>query len=165
VAIISSHVAKDGKPVLLLMMRRPMQIAGFKAMGLERYIDDERRKDPEKVDEYIEEVLAAMDESIRTKDRDEWIRLFEEGGGIAAPVHTLEEAASHPQALANEYIAEVDHPKEGRIRVLGVPVKLHKTPGRVGIAPELGQDADQVLSEVAGYTAEEIEQMRKDEVI
>lgn len=165
VSIISSHVTKDGKPILMLLMRRPMQIASFKVMGLERFIDDPRCEDKARVDEYIEDVLSAMDERVRTKDRDEWLRLIDEAGGIAAPIHTLEEAATHPQALANEYIVEVDHPKEGRIRVLGLPVKLHKTPGRVGIAPELGQHADEVLTEVAGYTPDEIKQMRVEQVI
>lgn len=165
VSIISSHVAKDGKPILMLLMRRPMQIASFKVMGLERFIDDPRREDKARVDEYIEDVLSAMDERVRTKDRDEWLRLIDEAGGIAAPVHTLEEAATHPQALANEYIAEVDHPKEGRIKVLGLPVKLHKTPGSVGIAPELGQHTDEVLSKVADYTPDEIKQMREEKVI
>ena len=84
---------------------------------------------------------------------------------IAGPIHTLLEAADHPQAVANEYVAEIDHPKEGQMRVLGIPVKLHKTPGRLGIAPELGQHTDEILSEVAGYTPEEIEQMRKEEII
>ena len=165
VGIISSHIARDGKPVLLLLMRRPMQIAIFKVLGLERFIDDSRRQSDEQVDEYIEDVLTSMDEAVLAKDRDEWIRLIDEAGGIAAPIHTLDEAASHPQALANEYVAEVDHPTEGRIRVLGLPVKLHKTPGRVGIAPELGHDTDAVLSELAGYTTEEIAQMRQEEVI
>jgi len=87
VAIISSHVAKDGKPVLFLLMRRPMQIAGFKVLGLERFIEDPRRRDNDRVDEYIEDVLAAMDEKVRTKERDEWVRLFDEAGGIAAPPH------------------------------------------------------------------------------
>ena len=165
VTITSSHFAKDGKPILLLMIRHSMQIAGFKVMDLERFIDDKRRNDPDKVDAYIEEVLAAIDKRIRTKDRDEWIRLFEEAGGIAAPIHTFEEVAMHPQALANEYIVEVDHPKEGQIRVVGLPFKLHKTPGRVGIAPELGEHSDEVLAEVAGYTMEEIAQMREEEII
>jgi crotonobetainyl-CoA:carnitine CoA-transferase CaiB-like acyl-CoA transferase len=165
VSIIGSHIAKDGKPILLLLMRRPMQIAVFKVLGLERFIDDPRRDDKEQVKDYINDVLKSMDEKIRTKNRDEWLKLIDEAGGIAAPVHTLEEAAAHPQVLANEYIAEVDHPKEGRIRVLGLPVKLHKTPGRVGIAPELGQDADEVLTKIAGYTPAEIKQLRKEEVI
>jgi crotonobetainyl-CoA:carnitine CoA-transferase CaiB-like acyl-CoA transferase len=67
--------------------------------------------------------------------------------------------------VANEYVAEVDHPKEGRLKVVGMPVKFHKTPGRLGIAPELGQHTGEVLSGIAGYKAEEIAQMREQEII
>ena len=60
---------------------------------------------------------------------------------------------------------EIDHPDEGKIKVLGLPVKLHKTPGRVGIAPKLGEHTDQILAELGGYTAEEISRLRQEEVI
>jgi len=54
---------------------------------------------------------------------------------------------------------------EGRIRSSGFPVKFHKTPGRLGIAPKLGQHTDQVLAELGGYTAEEIAALRQEGVI
>jgi crotonobetainyl-CoA:carnitine CoA-transferase CaiB-like acyl-CoA transferase len=75
------------------------------------------------------------------------------------------EAAAHPQVVANEYVTEIDHPKEGRMKVLGLPVKMHRTPGRIGVAPELGAHTDEILSSIAGYTAEEIAEMRKQQVI
>jgi len=62
-------------------------------------------------------------------------------------------------------VTAVDHPKKGRIRVLGLPVKLSKTPGRVGISPELGEHSDEVLSRLGGFSAEEIARMREEEVI
>lgn len=165
IAIVSSHFAKDGKPILLHLARRSMQEKCFEVLGLNELMTDSRSEDKDKMQEYAEDVLKAMGQKIRTKDRDEWLRLFEETGVIAAPIHELDEAAAHPQVLANEYIVEVDHPVDGRLRVLGLPVKLHKTPGRVGLAPELGRNTDEVLSGVAGYSLEEIGQMRKDGII
>ena len=82
-----------------------------------------------------------------------------------APFYNLAEAAEQPQAVGNEYIAEIEHPKEGRLRVLGLPFKQHKTPGRLGIAPDLGQHTKEVLSQIAGYTTAEIEQLKKQEGI
>ena len=117
------------------------------------------------MDAYIEDLLTALDEKIRTKERDEWLRLFDEAGAISAPIHTMLEAAAHPQVLANEYVAEIDHPKDGRMRVLGLPIKLHKTPGKLGLSPELGEHSEEVLRGVAGYTLEEIVRMKKEEVI
>ena len=128
-------------------------------------IDPKDPKAGEKIMENREPLLAAMDEAIRTQNRDEWLQLFEGADIPAAPIHNITEAAAHPQAVANEYVAEVDHPKEGRMKILGIPFKLHKTPGRLGIAPELGQHTDEVLAEIARYSAKEIAQMREQEII
>jgi crotonobetainyl-CoA:carnitine CoA-transferase CaiB-like acyl-CoA transferase len=163
--VTSSHYAKDGKPVMILMIGREWQVKSFKVMGLEEFIDDPRFATGEKVIENREALLSAMDERIATRTRDEWLRLFDEGGAIAAPINTPVEAAEHPQVIANEYIVEIDHPDEGKIKVFGLPVKLHKTPGRVGIAPKLGEHTGQILAELGGYTAEEIARLRQEEVI
>lgn len=165
ISLISSHFARDGKPLILHLARRSMQEKCFEVLGLEGLMTDLRYEDEEKMQEYAGEVLKALNQKIRTKDRDEWLRFFEEAGVIAAPIHDLDEAAAHHQVLANEYIVEVDHPIDGRIRIIGLPVKLHKTPGRVGLAPELGRHTDEVLTGVAGYSLEEIVEMRKEEII
>jgi crotonobetainyl-CoA:carnitine CoA-transferase CaiB-like acyl-CoA transferase len=163
--LTSSHVTKDGKGLLFHILGRENQVKCFKLMGLDRLATDPRFESGEKMMENREALLAAMDEAIRTKDRDDWLRRFDEADIVAAPIHNLAEAAAHPQAIANEFVVEIDHPKEGPMRVLGVPVKLHKTPGRVGLTPELGQHTGEVLSGIAGYTAEEIAQMREQEII
>ncbi len=163
--ITSSHFTKDGKPLLLILNGRELQVKSYKAMGLENLITDPRFENWDRIKENLNTLLTTIDERIRTKDREEWLRLFDEGEAIAAPIHTCPEAAAHPQVVANEYVTEIDHPKEGRMKVLGLPVKMHRTPGRMGVAPELGAHTDEILSSVAGYTAEEIAQMRKEEVI
>jgi crotonobetainyl-CoA:carnitine CoA-transferase CaiB-like acyl-CoA transferase len=164
-AITSSHITKDRKPILLLLNGRELTVNSFKALGFAEFIDDPRFADWDHIVANKEILLAAMDERVRTKDRDEWLRLFDEAEAIAAPIHTPLEAAAHPQVIANEYVAEIDHPKEGRIRVMGMPIKMHKTPAKLGTAPDLSQHTDSVLEEIAGYRPEEIAQMRKDEII
>ena len=163
--LTSSHLTKDGKGLLFHVLGRENQVKCFKLMGLENVAADPRFESGEKMMEHQEALLAAMDEAIRTKDRDAWLKLFDEADIVAAPINNLAEAAAHPQAIANEFVVEIDHPKEGPMRVLGVPVKLHKTPGRVGLTAELGQHTEEVLSKIAGYTGEEIGQLKKQEVI
>jgi crotonobetainyl-CoA:carnitine CoA-transferase CaiB-like acyl-CoA transferase len=51
----------------------------------------------------------------------------------------------------------LEHPVEGEIRALGIPVKLSDTPGSIRhAAPLLGQHTAEVLAE-AGFTAEQVE--------
>jgi len=53
-----------------------------------------------------------------------------------------------PQTIAREMVVEVEHPKAGPMRTLGVPVKLSETPGAVRRpAPVLGEHTREVARE------------------
>ena len=55
---------------------------------------------------------------------------------------------------------DVDHPTLGTLRTLGTPIKMSETPlNPRARGPLLGEHTDDVLAE-AGYSADEIEQLR-----
>jgi len=52
---------------------------------------------------------------------------------------------------------ELEHPRAGRTRALGLPIKLSASPGKVARpAPLLGQHTREVLAEF-GFSSQEIE--------
>jgi crotonobetainyl-CoA:carnitine CoA-transferase CaiB-like acyl-CoA transferase len=56
-------------------------------------------------------------------------------------------------------VVELDHPRAGRTRALGLPIKLSATPGKVArAAPLLGQHTREVLREF-GFSSQEIEDL------
>jgi crotonobetainyl-CoA:carnitine CoA-transferase CaiB-like acyl-CoA transferase len=62
-------------------------------------------------------------------------------------------------------VVEVDHPVIGRMKTLGVPVKLSETPGSVTrAAPMQGQHTREILLEL-GYSESEIEAMAAQNVV
>jgi len=76
------------------------------------------------------------------------------------------ELTSDPQILANEYITDVDHPTLGRVKMLGLPVKFSETSASIReCAPNFGQHTEEVLMSVLGYTWEDIEKLKDEEVI
>jgi crotonobetainyl-CoA:carnitine CoA-transferase CaiB-like acyl-CoA transferase len=66
-----------------------------------------------------------------------------------------------PQLVARDMVQQTAHATAGPISVLGLPVKLSATPGRIRTAPPtLGQDTVAVLQEI-GMSGDEIEMLRK----
>ncbi len=114
------------------------------------------------------ELTTTLEKVFKTKTRDEWINILQtKGGGIAfSPVLELTEIASDPQVLVNEYITEVDHPTLGKIKMIGAPIKFSETPAQIkNCAPNFGQHTEEVLINILGYSWQEIEKLKDEEVI
>jgi crotonobetainyl-CoA:carnitine CoA-transferase CaiB-like acyl-CoA transferase len=106
-----------------------------------------------------EELAATLAPIFRAQSSAEWLARLEAGGVPAGPVLDVNAMHRDPQTRAREMVVEVDHPRVGRMKTLGLPVKFSATPGRVhGPAPLLGEHSRAILAE-AGYTAEEIDSL------
>ncbi len=110
------------------------------------------------------EFLNLLKAKFRTKPRDDWIKICRDKDLIAAPVNNFREVSQDPDVLANKYITEVDHPVAGKIPVVGLPYFFSETPGRIGVAPALGQHNEEILTQL-GYTAAQIRELREKKVI
>ena len=95
------------------------------------------------------------------------MEILREGGDfIFTQVNAVEDLANDPQVRANDYVVDFEHPQHGKTRVLGMPVRLSQTPGRVRTAaPEFGQHTEQILLDVLGYDWDRISELRKREVL
>jgi crotonobetainyl-CoA:carnitine CoA-transferase CaiB-like acyl-CoA transferase len=73
------------------------------------------------------------------------------------PINSIAQALADPQVAERQMVVELDHPRAGPTRALGLPIKLSASPGRVlRPAPLLGQHTREVLEEF-GFAAAEIE--------
>ena len=161
------YQTKDEKWMVLVGAFRENPLRDIcEVLGLPDLSQDERFNTWEKVSyEHADELEAMFAERLRTKTRDEWIKLLEEKDILCGPVYTHEEAFSDPQVLHNEMVIEFDHPRAGKVRTVGMPIKFSKTPGKVRIPPPLlGQHTDEVLAMV-GYSNEQIQQLRDTKVV
>jgi len=107
------------------------------------------------------EDLAALIEAVTvTESREHWMAELEKAGVPCGQILDYEDALTTPQAMAREMTVDVEHPTLGPLRTLGTPIKMSKTPlnpRRRG--PLLGEHTDDIL-QWAGYSDNEIEQLR-----
>lgn len=100
-----------------------------------------------------------------TKDREELGKVFDENGILWTPVQTFREAVNDPQAIANGFVVEVDHPAHGTFKNVASPVQLSETAAIIRTtAPELGEHTEEILLEM-GYTWEDISGLKDAKVI
>jgi formyl-CoA transferase/CoA:oxalate CoA-transferase len=96
----------------------------------------------------LEPLLEAL---FRSRDAEFWVEVLSKHGVPATVVRNLEEVIDDEQTAARNMTPVVDHPVAGSIRVLGVPVQLSETPGRIaGAAPLLGADTENILKNLCG---------------
>jgi crotonobetainyl-CoA:carnitine CoA-transferase CaiB-like acyl-CoA transferase len=106
---------------------------------------------------HLEALTPIIAGELKKRPSAEWIRLFEEAGVPVGPVNRIGDMLADPQVAAREMVVELDHPKAGRTKALGHPIKFSDTPGRIERpAPLLGQHTREVL-EGLGYSGGEIE--------
>ena len=87
--------------------------------------------------------------------RAHWLAKCEEAGIPAGPIYSVPEALADPHAVARGMVQEYDYPGAGRVKALGNPVKLSRSPARLAKgAPRLGEDNDAVMGELGLGPAE-----------
>jgi len=136
-----------------------------KVINMENIMDDPKFVTNAKRVENRKELIAILSKIIETKTGAEWLKLLEDAGIPAGPIYTLDKLFSDPQVLHRKMVVELAHPKAGKIKVTGVPVKLSDAPGEITAPPPLlGQHNKEVLKDL-GYSAEEIEKLIADKVV
>src|SRR6185436_8701699 len=106
---------------------------------------------------HLDALSAVMGEKIRAWQVNDLLAALDAEGVPCGKINSIADVAADPHALAREMVVELQHPRAGRTRALGLPVKLSRTPGKVSRpAPVLGQHTREVLSEF-GFSRAEIE--------
>src|SRR6185295_221195 len=110
----------------------------------------------------LAQLTQLLGEKVAERTSAEWIREFEAVGVPVGPVHRIGDMLADPQVTAREMVLEVDHPRAGRTRALGNPLKFSESRADLTRpAPLLGQHSREILDHL-GYTLAEIEALQRD---
>jgi crotonobetainyl-CoA:carnitine CoA-transferase CaiB-like acyl-CoA transferase len=131
-------------------------------MGLEDWMDDTRFATNRARNANRAALIGRLQEIFLTRTYEEWEAILLPHGIPMGAINTIDKVVEHPQVVARGMIVETDHPTAGKVKIVGVPVKLSETPGAVREpAPLLGQHTDEVLRAWLGLGDAEIGSLRK----
>jgi formyl-CoA transferase len=99
------------------------------------------------------------------REKREVMKAFAGRGIVCGAVLNTAEVLADPHLRERETIFDLEHPTRGRFSVIGCPVRLSDSPVAARRAPLKGEHTEDVLQNLAGYTREEIQQLREKQVI
>jgi len=112
--------------------------------------------------EALHEILAAK---FAAGTRDHWLGLLERHDVPSAPLLNMKEVFEHPQVSHLGMLVEMDHPRMGRVRLVGSGVRMGATPPEMRLPPPTaGEDSERILGGL-GYGAADVAGLRKAGVI
>jgi CoA:oxalate CoA-transferase len=158
----------DDKWISLAMLQPDRYWKNFcEVVGKMELIEDPRFAEVKTRGKNSAAVVAIFDEVFATRPRDEWMRILKgRGDFIYTIVNSVTDLPDDPQVRANDYVVDYDHPALGNLTLLGMPVKLSATPGEPrGHAPELGEHTELLLTEMLGYSWDDVARLREANVI
>jgi crotonobetainyl-CoA:carnitine CoA-transferase CaiB-like acyl-CoA transferase len=106
-----------------------------------------------------------LDSLFTAKSVAHWVDLLNDAGVPAGPVYTVPEMFEDPQVKYLGVAQSVRSPEGKFMRLISQPVTLERTPAKIAkSAPGWGAHTDEILRD-AGYTDDEVRQLRTEQVV
>jgi crotonobetainyl-CoA:carnitine CoA-transferase CaiB-like acyl-CoA transferase len=116
--------------------------------------------------EHRDVLVPLLNDILAARTADEWLKRLEQAGVPAGRIRTVAEVCESEHLRARGMIVRLPHPSAGQVTMMGVPLRLHATPGAVRTAPPLlGQHTSAVLRKVLGLTPAAIARLRREGVL
>ena len=135
-------------------------------MGCPELLDDPRYVNTVERSRHRDTLITKLQAIFMTKTYEEWETLLLANDIPVGAINNIAEVVEHPQVKARRSLREVDHPSVGRVRVVGSPVRLSKTPAKTPTpSPVHGQHTREVLRDVLGLADHQLDALEAADVI
>lgn len=113
-----------------------------------------------------EELIELLSGLTVAHTTEEWLGIFEQAQIPCAPVNTMSQALRDEQLVANGMVVEVEHPKHGKLHLLGSPYRFGDSPQAEWRSPPmLGEHTREVFAGVLGLSEDALGDLEREKVI
>ena len=111
-----------------------------------------------------DEIIEILSNHFLIKTADEWVDAIYAAKVPVGVINNLEQAFQEPQVIAREMLVEMNHPQREKLKIIGSPIKLSRTPVEYKTAPPLlGEHTQVVLGRIVSM--EKLDELKKKGVI
>lgn len=162
----NSYCTKDEQWFQLTMHQPETQWPDFcRAIERPEWENDPRFNSAEARMQNCEELIRMLDDIFASNKMEDWERRFRENNCIYSRIQSPTEVVADPQAIANDFFTEMDHPIAGKMKLVTTPVTFKQNPASARTpAPGVGQHNEEILLYL-GYNKEDIAKLKDEGVI
>jgi formyl-CoA transferase len=133
-------------------------------LGAPEWVTDPRFVDKPSRSVNRDALNAEINRRLAARDRNEWVRLFNEGGVACGLINDLRGVFDEPQVAHLGMVKSVTSARLGPQRLVGQPVQLERTPSTITrAAPLRGEHSEEILREL-GLDAAALARMKSEGV-
>ncbi|AVF44667.1 TPA: CoA transferase [Acinetobacter nosocomialis] len=111
-----------------------------------------------------DEIIGILQTHFLTRTADEWVDAIYVAKVPVGVINNLEQAFQEPQVIAREMLVEMNHPQRKKLKIIGSPIKLSRTPVEYKTAPPLlGEHTQAILGRVV--STEKLAELKEKGVI
>ncbi len=159
----NTYLTADGRWLAISTSATPIAERVMRLVGHPEVIDTDWFPSARGRAQHVDLLDGHVAEWIAQRTADEVIAAFEEADAAVAPVYTAEDLLADPQVEALDMIPEVPDEDLGSLRMPGPLFRMSATPGGIDHPGRsaVGADTDEILSNEAQMTDDEIEELRR----
>ena len=152
---------RNGLPFVLHMSSPDKFWSGlFEVVGKPEWARDPRFNARKARAENYDTLVELLQPIFRGGDREDWLQRLTAKDVPAAPINTLDEVFADPQVKTYGFPVEIEHPKMGKVKLIGNAVDMNRTPPRIDAPPPmLGEHTEEILASL-GYDGAALVELR-----
>ncbi len=134
-------------------------------LGLQDLLHDPRFLTMRDRVEHKDDLRANLESKLVSRKTADWMDVLSKAGIACGPIYTLDQVFHDPQVLHQQMLLSAEHPTSGKIKMIGFPVKMSRTPCALSLPPpSLGKHTMEILKEL-NFSEEEIRALRETGII